>query len=209
MSRVFYLQASPRGTESFSIAAANAFVEAYREYQPDDEIIVKNVFDMDLPAFDGMILDAKYAIMHGTSPSEDQKKDWARVEEIINAFKAFDKYVFAVPMWNFGLPYRLKHYLDILVQPGYAYRYTPEEGNTGLVADAPVFVAYARGGSYPRGSEVEYLDFQVPYFKTLLNFMGLRKIETVVVDSTLGTPQGSSASLENAIRRAREIAENF
>ncbi len=209
MSTVFYVQASPKGTESFSIAAANAFIESYRKKSPDDEIVTINVFDRDLPPFDGKILGAKYAILHGRSPSEDQKEDWVKVEAIIDEFKAADKYVFAVPMWNFGLPYRFKQYLDILIQPGYTFQYSPEEGYKGLLPDRPVFVAYARGGSYPRGSEVEYLDFQVPYFKTLLNFIGLRKIEHVIIDSTLGTQQGAGANLDNAIRKATEIAENF
>lgn len=210
MSKVFYVQASPRGTESFSIAAANAFIEACRKNRPDDEIVTMNVFDRELPPFDGKILGAKYAILHGKNPSEDQEKDWGAVESIIGEFKSADKYVFAVPMWNFGLPYRLKQYLDILIQPGYTFSYTPEEGYKGLVpADRPVFVAYARGGSYPRGSEMEYLDFQVPYFKTLLNFIGLKNIEHVIIDSTLGTQQGAGANLDNAIRKAKEIAENF
>ena len=209
MSTVFYVQASPRGTESYSIAAANAFVEAYKESHPGDEIITINVFDRELPFFDGKILGAKYAILHGRSPSEDQQQDWRRVEEIIEEFKSADKYVFAVPMWNFGLPYRLKQYIDILIQPGYTFSYTPEEGYKGLIPDRPVFVAYARGGSYPRGSEMEYLDFQTTYFKTLLGFMGLKKVEQVIIDSTLGTLQGAGANLDNAIRNAKAVAEHF
>lgn len=209
MSKLFYVQSSPRGTDSFSIAAANAFIEAYRQNRPNDEIAAMNVFDKDLPPFDGKILDAKYAILHGKSPSADQQQEWGRVEGLIEEFKSFDKYVFAVPMWNFGIPYRLKQYLDILIQPGYTFRYTPEDGYIGLVEDRPVLIVYARGGSYPRGSEMEYLDFQMPYFKTVLNFIGLKNIEQVAIDLTLEMPPGAGANLENAIRKVTEIAENF
>lgn len=50
-------------------------------------------------------------------------------------------------MWNFGIPYRLKQYIDILVQPGYTFSYSPEQGYTGLV-NKPAAVVYARGGDY-------------------------------------------------------------
>jgi FMN-dependent NADH-azoreductase len=209
MKKVLYIQASPRGEDSFSIAAANAFIDAYRKIHPDDEIVTNNLFDMSLPAYDENVLGAKYAAMQGKPPLEEHRKAWQAVEETIEAFKSADKYVFAVPMWNFSIPYRLKHYMDIIIQPGRTYAYTPEDGTTGLVPDRPVFIVYARGGLYPRGSEMEHLDFQIPFFKTLLNFIGLRNIETVTIDATLGSAQSAEANLDNAIRKAKDIAEMF
>ena len=29
-------------------------------------------------------------------------------------------------MWNFGIPYALKYYIDAIVQPGYLFQYTPD-----------------------------------------------------------------------------------
>ena len=55
--------------------------------------------------------------MHGQESSEDELRAWTRVEDVIADFKAADKYVLSVPMWNFGIPYRLKQYFDVLVQP--------------------------------------------------------------------------------------------
>ena len=39
--------------------------------------------------------------------------DGESVETLIADFTAADKYVLATPMWNFGVPYRLKHYIDL------------------------------------------------------------------------------------------------
>ena len=77
----------------------------------------------------------------------DAAKVWKGVERVIEAFKSADKYVFSVPMWNFGIPWRLKQYIDILVQPGSTFRYD-EEGYRGLVTGKRAFLAYARGGEY-------------------------------------------------------------
>jgi FMN-dependent NADH-azoreductase len=65
MCSVLYIQASPRIERSYSIAAANTFIESYRETHPKDEITTINLFRKDLPPFDGLTVQAKYTIMHG------------------------------------------------------------------------------------------------------------------------------------------------
>ncbi|MGE5838392.1 MAG: FMN-dependent NADH-azoreductase, partial [Deltaproteobacteria bacterium] len=152
MSRLLYIQASPRIERSYSIAAADAFVSAYKQANPKDEVITMNLFRKDLLAFDGLAVQAKYTILHGLKHTAEELAAWKEVEEIIAEFKSADKFVMAVPMWNFGIPYRLKQYVDILVQPGYTFSFSPKEGYKGLVLGKPVFIAYSRGGAYVKGS---------------------------------------------------------
>lgn len=49
------------------------------------------------------------------------------VEDVIEQFTAADKYLFSLPMWNFGIPYKLKHYIDVIVQPGYTFSFTKKD----------------------------------------------------------------------------------
>ncbi len=70
MGKLLYIQASPRVGRSHSIAAADAFVETYREANPGHEVVTLNVFEADLPAFDGLAVQAKYAILHGKQHTE-------------------------------------------------------------------------------------------------------------------------------------------
>ena len=209
MDKLLYLQASPRIERSYSIAAADAFVKAYQEINPSHEIQTMNLFEMELPAFDGFTLAARYAIMHGTDPSETEKAAWRAVEKVIEEFTSADKYVMAVPMWNFGLPYKLKHYLDVVVQPGYTFKYSPEEGFSGLITEKPVFVAYARGGAYPPGSETESYDMQIPYLEHVLGFMGFTDIRRVIVEPTVSDPESLIALKEETVLQASEMAGSF
>ena len=62
MSKLLYIKASPRGRRSQSIAVADAFVEAYKQKRPEDEIVALNLFDVWLPDFDGLAVQAKYTI---------------------------------------------------------------------------------------------------------------------------------------------------
>lgn len=123
MSSLLYIQASPRGERSHCIAVADAFIQAYKQKHPDDDIVTVNVFDASIPSFDGLAVQAKYTILHGQSHSKEQQQAWKNIEKVIDQFTSADKYVLAVPMWNFSIPYRLKQYIDILVQPGYTFSY--------------------------------------------------------------------------------------
>jgi len=210
MSKLFYIQASPRAGRSHSMAVADAFVEAYRENNPTDEIVTLDIFKRELVPFDGLAVQAKYTILHGQKHSQQEVNAWKAVEAIIEEFKSADKYVMAVPMWNFGIPYRLKHYIDIIVQPGYTFSYTPEEGYKGLVTGKPVFVAYARGGEYPPGTDYEAFDLQKRYLEMILGFMGFTDIRSIVVEPTLmGGPEVAKAKRESAIEKARQMAKDF
>lgn len=183
MSRLFYLECSPRGEHSKSSPVAKAFLLAHRQIHPDDEVVHRNVFDMALPVFDGAALEAKYSIMHGKPHTHEQLTAWRSVETVIADFKAADKYLLSVPMWNFGVPYRLKHYLDVIVQPGYTFSYSPEAGFGGLVRGKPLLIIYARGSEYTSAGMTP-LDFQKPYLETILGFIGFRDIQSIIVEPT-------------------------
>ena len=210
MSKVLYIQSSPCPGRSHSIEIADAFVEAYKKANPDDEVMMINLFEKELPTFDGFKLDAKYKAMHGKKHTPAEKAAWDLIVELIDEFKSFDKYVFAVPMWNFGIPYRLKQYLDIIIQPGQSFSYSPDEGYKGLITSRSVFISYARGGQYPVGSEYESMDFQKPYLELALGFIGLTDVKSVVIEPTLmAGPDTAKAKVEEAVAEAKDLARNF
>ncbi|MBN1764055.1 MAG: NAD(P)H-dependent oxidoreductase [Sedimentisphaerales bacterium] len=209
MSRLLYIQSSPRKLRSKSNAAADAFVETYLESHPGDEVVTVNLFEAPLPAFDLPAVQAKYAILHGRQPEAKDKAVWGGIERIIKEFKSADKYVISVPMWNFGIPYRLKQYLDIIIQPGLTFSFSPDKGYQGLVTGKPVFVVYARGGDYS-GPGAEGADFQKRYLEFALKFIGFDQIQSVVVEPTLmGGPEAAQEKLDGAIKEAQEIAAGF
>jgi FMN-dependent NADH-azoreductase len=210
MSKVLYIRGSPRGERSHSVTVADAFAEAYKTFHPNDTVSTLDLFRTNLPPFDGLTLQAKYTILHGKQHTPEELQAWKAVEAAIAEFKSADKYVFAVPMWNFGIPYRLKHYLDVIVQPGYTFSYSPTEGFKGLVTGKPVFIAYARGGEYPEGTPGEAFDFQKKYLETILGFMGLSDIRSVVVEPTLlAGPEVGARKTTEALAQAKAIAATF
>lgn len=210
MSKLLYIQASPRIQRSHSIAVADAFVGSYEQEHADDEIVTLNLFEASIPNFDGLAVQAKYTILHGKSHSKEEQQAWKNVERVIEQFTSADKYVLAVPMWNFSIPYRFKQYIDILVQPGYTFSYSEDKGYEGLVLGKPLLAVYARGGEYPAGGEAEVFDFQTRYVELIFGFMGFKNMRSVVVEPTLqGGPDVAKARVREVIDRAKEMAVNF
>ena len=208
MATVLYLQASPRKPqESYSSRAANAFIETYSKLHPGDQVVTRNLFDPSLPEFNQVAADGKYAIMHGKPHTPEQATAWRGVEKEVAAFKAADKIVLAAPMWNFGIPYRLKQYLDVMVQPTLTFSFDPVKGYDGLVKGKPVLLVLARGSEYPAGSPV---DFQLPYLKFIFQFIGFTDIRTLLIEPALASgPDVAAAKLAAAIQQAPALAATF
>ena len=206
MSEVLYIKGSPRTGRSHSVAVADAFIDSYRQTHPDDNIKTIDIFKSDLPAFDLAAATAKYKIMHGQEHSEQDREIWAKVVLVIEEFKSADKYVMAVPMWNFSIPYRLKQYIDIIVQPTYTFSVTEDGNYEGLVKDRPIFIAYARGGEYRVGSATEAFDLQKRYLELILGFIGFSDVRSVSIEPTLEVAKQRQAA---AVEEAKQMAKVF
>lgn len=209
MKTLLYIQASPRAERSHSRKVADAFVKAYLRAHPEDKVVTVDLFKTDLPAFDGVAVQAKYAILHGQKFSAEEAAAWRAVEAVIAQFKAADKYLLAVPMWNFGIPYRLKHYIDVITQPGYTFSFSPSEGYRGLVTGKPVCVVYARGGDYAKGSPSEAYDQQTRYLEQALGFIGFADIRRIAVEPTLADAELLATRETAALSQAQALAGAF
>ena len=210
MSEILYIQASPRSGRSKSIAVADAFLKAYKKKHPSTTITSIDLFKEDLPSFDGLAVQAKYTILHGREHSKVETQAWADIEKVIKQFTSADKYVLAIPMWNFSIPYRLKQYLDILVQPGYTFSFDEKTGYSGLVKGKPLLAVYARGGEYPPQSESEAFDMQKKYIEQIFGFMGFQNIKTIIIEPTIKNgPKVAKTNLDQAIEKAQQMANDF
>ena len=209
MSKLLHIQSSPRIGRSASIAVAEHFIAAYRAKHPQDTVETLNLWEADLPEFDGTTIDAKYAVLHGQTHTPAELEAWQAVVRIADHFKSADKYLFSLPMWNFGIPYKLKHFIDVLVQPGLAFSFTPEAGYKGLITGKPAVAIYARGGAYGPGSGAERYDAQSTYFRQLLGFIGFTDIKEIFVEPTLAGLTAKDNAVAAGNLKAAELASTI
>jgi FMN-dependent NADH-azoreductase len=207
MSKLLYIQSSPRGERSSSSDVANSYIEAFKAASTDNTVTTINVWDANVPEFDGERLNAKYRFLHGQSPSETETVAWQEIVTLTEQFKDADCYLYSVPMWNFSIPYKLKHYIDVITQPGLTFGFDPETGFFGLVTGKPVTAIYSRGGEY-NNAEAKGMDFQKPYLEMSLGFIGFRDINNVIIEPTLDDPDTVGSVINAAKEQAAKLGAN-
>jgi FMN-dependent NADH-azoreductase len=208
MATLLYIESSPRKARSHSTKVAEAFLASYRTSHPNDRIERLDLWQEPLPRFDGDMLNAKYSIMHGEKPSSAELAAWAEVERLFARFNAADKYVFSVPMWNFGLPYVLKHYIDVITQPGLAWSFDPASGSYSGLVRGKVAAIYSSGGAYHQGSGAEAFDLQKPALENWLAFIGLTDVTRLTAAGTLAGPDAAKTT-DAVCAEATRVATTF
>jgi FMN-dependent NADH-azoreductase len=112
-------------------------------------------------------------------------------------------------MWNFSIPYKLKHYIDLLVHRGLTFSFTPGEGYKGLVTGKPLAAVYARGGAYGPVSGAESWDQQSNYLKHIFGFIGFTDIREIFIEPTEANPTSKLEAVAAASHQAAEMAAHF
>ncbi|MBN2295898.1 MAG: NAD(P)H-dependent oxidoreductase [Pirellulales bacterium] len=205
MSKLLYVESSPRKDRSVSSTVARSFIEAFEESHHDGQVRILNLWDYDLPEFTGDHINAKYNVLHGENPSAEELRAWEEITRIVDDFKNADNYLFSIPMWNFSIPYKLKQYIDVITQPGLTFSYSPETGYKGLIVGKPATVIYASGGEYSNPGSIR-MDFQKLYMETYLKFIGFEDIKTITIEPTLSPPEVRERVVQLAQEQARTIA---
>lgn len=208
MSKLLHIQSSPRGERSSSIAVADHFITAYCATHPDDTIETINVWEMNLPEFDGASVEAKYAAMHSQTATPEQAQAWEVIRSIADDFMSADKFLFSLPMWNFSVPYKLKHLIDVLVQPGLTVNIT-EAGPQGAITGKPTVAIYSRAFALGPGSGQEKSDFQVPYLHQILGFIGMTDVQDIIVEPTEGGEAAKDEAVAAGKLKAAQLAPTF
>lgn len=208
MKKLLHINAAPRGSESRTLKVSNAFLESFKDSHNGWIVDELNLFTDEIPSLTKRRIDGKYVVMSGKDLSGDVKESWEEIVFHIERFMSADGYLLSSPMWNFSIPYHLKKYIDVIVQPKYMFRYT-DKGVEGLVKGKKMIVCVSRGGDYS-APDAKIYDQQEPYLRTVFGFVGLTDMTFVIAQPMdAGTPELQGRRLEEAIIKAREIAISF
>jgi FMN-dependent NADH-azoreductase len=208
MPTLLHVSASPRDSASESLAIAETFLATYRELHPDTDIRTWDLWDGSLPEFGPAAAHAKMAVFAGASPEGEQAQAWRAARDAFARFADADLYLFSVPMWNGGVPYILKQFIDVVSQPGMVFSFDPEDGYTGLLTGKKAAVVYTSavyGADRPPsfGS-----DFQMPYVRYWLTWAGIEDITEIAFRPNLATAD-ADAGRQAAHAQARDAAKSF
>ncbi|MBP0633160.1 NAD(P)H-dependent oxidoreductase [Cupriavidus sp. amp6] len=205
MTKILHIVGSPR-ENSQSRMVAQALLETYTATRANAQVDTLDLWQLELPEMREDVLNAKYAILARREHTPAQAAAWETVQREVGRLREYDVFLFSVPMWNWGLPYRLKHYIDVITQPGLTFKWTPERGYEGLVLGRRAVVIYASSFDYSAGTPLAPFDHQKPYMEDWLRMIGVDDIETITFGPTHPDAPAMPASREQALGRAAAIA---
>jgi FMN-dependent NADH-azoreductase len=199
---ILHIQSSPLGERSVSRKLGAKVLERLKEQHPDAQVISRDLVENPFPHLDGLTIGAFFtpADQRDEVLSEAVKLSDSAVDELMAA----DAIVIEAPMYNFSVPSTLKSWIDHIARAGRTFRYD-ESGPVGLVpSEKKVFICSARTGVYSNG-QMQALDFQEPYLKTVLGFIGMTDV-TFVRAEGLNAAQEIDTAVESAWQQELAVA---
>jgi len=205
VKKVLHLIASPRAAYSHSRHLATYFLDKLQKKHPEFKIEEIDLFATKLPEFSEAGANAKFKDNHNIPMTKEERKQWEDAKKYCLEFKSADAIVISLPMWNFSIPYQLKHYIDLITQPRWLFN-TSETGYSGLMDGKKALLVYASGGCY-ESPETAQFDFQSSYMSLWANFIGLKVYETTVHSTDI--PVDHIKIEKEAKERLDDILEDF
>ena len=176
-----------------SASATNRMVAHLLSKLPVGSAQTVNLAETDIQPLDKAVLEM--SVFQGQQPNAEQTALLARLMSVVNQVKSARRLVIAYPMYNFGIPARLKDWLDNLVVPGETFRYGADGTPRGLMSAHKVLLFQASGSVYTDGPMAQ-MDFASSYLKTLLGgFLGFASVDTIYAE-------GTASNWDVAVQRA-------
>ena len=204
MKKILHIVASPREENSRTLQVAEAFLDTYLKKHQDWVVDEVNLWKEALPPMTMKRVDGKYVLLSGKDLFGELKEAWEEIIQHIDRFKSADLYLLSTPMWNFSIPYMLKQYIDIIVQPKYLFQYTAQ-GPEGLIKNKKMVICTSRGGDYAPEAMRDF-DQQEPYLRTVFGFVGLKDISFINAQPMDLGVELKDKKLQEAITLARDVA---
>lgn len=155
-----------------------AYADAWAANHPDGEVRHHDLPTLALPHLGATELGAWFA--DPSDHGELHSLVLARSDRLIDDVLAADEIVIGAPMWNFTIPSNLKAWIDHVVRAGRTVQFG-ESGPVGA-AHARATVVTARGSDFRPGGPAAALDFQEPYLRHILGFLGVTDVRFVHAD---------------------------
>jgi FMN-dependent NADH-azoreductase len=192
---LFRLDASIRAEGSVSREVADTVEKAWQAEHPQAPVVRRDLGLEPLPASAW-----RTAVGAGQIPAEARTPEQAEANALstalVDELLAADAYLFAVPLYNFGVPQHVKTWIDLVLSDP---RLSPA-GDLPLAGRPAVLVA-ARGGGYGPGTPREGWDHSTPWLRRV--FVDLWGLDLHLAEAEL-TLAGVNPAMEGLIGLAEQ-----
>jgi FMN-dependent NADH-azoreductase len=195
MSTLLKIDVSTRGNLSISRRLSSLFLGHWKEAHADCHVIERDIDTTNLPFLELSWIPAN--LTRSSARTEQQKALLISSDELIAELQKADKYVIATPMYNFGIPAKLKAYVDHIVRSGLTFVTNADGSYTGLLSGKKATVIIASAGEYGPDAPAKGFDTLKPYLREILGFIGVTDVTFIQSGSTWKVDSGSEQAEEH------------
>ena len=206
MPTLLHITVSPRGDHSISRQLGAAAVHEWKKRNPNGLLIERDLAKTSLSFVDPEWISGAYSPPE--THTEGHKRALAISDELISELQQADEIILDTPMYNFAIPAALKAWIDHVVRAGKTFRYTSAGMPEGLLArkNIKALVIIASGGKYTGDPGLAALDYEAPYLRFVLGFMGITNVRLIRAGGTAAVMQGRVSAGEFLAPYLTELA---
>lgn len=209
MKKLLIIKCSPKQGTSNSYELAEHFVKNLRANSAVWQVETIDLWQESLPAIEENAVAAKFAKFQNQPLDAAQSAVWEQIERQFQRFKQADAILIALPVWNFGVPYILKHYIDTITQPGLCFNWTPQAGYTSLLEAKPAFIFASSASDYRPQAGNDANDFCLSYLRRwLVVYMGC-DVFTALYSPTVDSPDVVVSAKREAYQQAEQLVKKL
>ena len=186
--KIYQIDCSARKKGSSSRELAKKLLEKIKK--SEDEVIYRDLDDEML--FVAGLTESGMSIPENER-TDQHKKMFELSDKLVKELKESDIIIISTPIYNFGPPATLKAWSDLAARVKSTFKYSQEGKQIGLLESKKVYLVITSGGTRI-GSKDDYL---TPWLKHVLNFFGIKNIQTISADQM-------SIDYEGSIKKAEE-----
>jgi FMN-dependent NADH-azoreductase len=199
MSNILVLNSSVLGQASVSRVLVEEAVARLTAVDPGATIVHRDLGAAPIPHLTA----ATVAGVRGEPVTDAQLTARTLSNELIAELRNADTIVIGAPMYNFSISTGLRAWFDYVLRAGETFSYS-EAGPRGLLKGKRIIVIESRGGFYSEGP-AKTIDFQEPYLRQLLGFMGLTDVAFIHAEKIGFGPDAREAAVSSAKGKIRAI----
>jgi FMN-dependent NADH-azoreductase len=189
MSTLLKIDVSTRGSLSISRQLSSRFIEQWKKGNSAGKVIERDIATTELPFLELPWIAANFS--KASARTDEQSVLLKFSDDLVAELQQADHYLIATPMYNFGIPAKLKAYVDHVVRAGITFRTNADGSYSGLLTAKKATVIIASAGEYTPGAPAEGLDTLKPYLREILGFVGVTDVTFLQSGSTWKVDNGS------------------
>ena len=171
--KIYQIDSSARKEGSSSRALAKKLLDKIKK--PDDEVIYRDLDDemvfVSGLTESGMKIEKK-------DQTEHHKKMFELSDTLVKELKESDIIIISAPIYNYGPPATLKAWSDLAARVGETFRFKANGRREGFLKNKKAYLVITSGGTKLNSKE----DFLTPWLRFILNFFGIKNVQTISAD---------------------------